>query len=46
GIYIAAALAWGWMIEGHRPDTWDLTGAAICLVGMAVILFGPRPLSI
>ncbi len=44
GVYIAAALAWGWMIEGQRPDTWDLTGAAICLVGMAVILFGPRPL--
>jgi small multidrug resistance family-3 protein len=46
GIYIAAALLWGWMIEGQRPDTWDLTGAAICLVGMAVILFAPRPLSI
>ena len=45
GIYIAAALVWGWVIEGHRPDTWDLTGAAICLVGMAVILFGPRSLS-
>jgi small multidrug resistance family-3 protein len=45
GIYIAAALVWGWMIEGQRPDTWDLTGAAICLVGMAVILFGPRSLA-
>ena len=45
GIYIAAALAWGWMIEGQRPDSWDLTGAAICLLGMAVILFGPRSLS-
>jgi small multidrug resistance family-3 protein len=33
------------MIEGQRPDTWDLTGAAICLVGMAVILFGPRSLA-
>ena len=44
GIYIAAALIWGWMIEGHRPDTWDLTGAAQCLAGMAVILFAPRSL--
>jgi small multidrug resistance family-3 protein len=44
GIYIAAALIWGWMIEGHKPDTWDLTGAALCLAGMAVILFAPRSL--
>jgi len=46
GIYIAAALVWGWMIEGQRPDTWDLSGAAICLVGMAVILFGPRSVTL
>ncbi|MEY4708713.1 MAG: hypothetical protein RJB58_2436 [Pseudomonadota bacterium] len=45
GVYIAAALVWGWMIEGHRPDQWDLAGAAICLVGMAVILFAPRSLA-
>ena len=44
GIYIAAALIWGWMIEGHKPDTWDPTGAALCLAGMAVILFAPRSL--
>jgi small multidrug resistance family-3 protein len=43
GIYIAAALLWGWIVENQRPDRWDLTGAVICLVGMSVILFGPRP---
>ena len=42
GIYIVCALVWGWTVEGHRPDIWDAVGAAICLVGMAVILFGPR----
>ncbi|HEU0163304.1 MAG TPA: YnfA family protein [Rhizomicrobium sp.] len=42
GVYIAAALVWGWWVEGHAPDRWDLAGAAICLLGMAVILFGPR----
>lgn len=42
GVYIAASLGWLWWIEGVRPDRWDLTGAAICLVGAAVILFGPR----
>ena len=42
GIYIGAALLWLWAIEGVRPDRWDLIGAAICLVGAALILFGPR----
>ncbi len=45
GIYIACALVWGWTVEGHRPDIWDAVGAAICLVGMAVILFGPRTMA-
>lgn len=42
GIYIAASLAWLWLAEGVRPDRWDLTGAAICLVGASVILLAPR----
>jgi small multidrug resistance family-3 protein len=45
GIYIACALVWGWLMEGHRPDQWDVIGAVICLVGMAVILFGPRSIA-
>lgn len=42
GVYIAASLAWLWLVEGMRPDRWDLVGAGICLVGAGVILFGPR----
>ena len=42
GVYIAASLMWLWAFEGMRPDRWDLTGAAICLAGAAVILLGPR----
>ena len=42
GIYIAASLAWLWAVEGARPDRWDAIGAVICLIGAAVILFGPR----
>jgi small multidrug resistance family-3 protein len=44
GIYIVASLAWLWTVEGTRPDRWDAIGAAICLVGAAIILFGPRQL--
>jgi len=42
GIYIASSLLWLWAVEGARPDHWDLTGATICLLGAAVILWGPR----
>src|SRR3546814_12304462 len=42
GVYIAASLGWLWIVEGVRPDRWDLTGAAVCLAGTAIILFGPR----
>jgi small multidrug resistance family-3 protein len=42
GIYILSSLAWLWAVEGVRPDRWDTIGAAICLVGAGIILFGPR----
>jgi small multidrug resistance family-3 protein len=42
GIYIAASIAWLWMVEGQRPDRWDLTGALVCLAGTAIILFPAR----
>ncbi len=42
GVYIAASLMWLWVIESTRPDRWDLAGAALCLIGATVILFGPR----
>lgn len=42
GVYIAASLFWLWLVEATRPDRWDLIGAAVCLGGAAIILFGPR----
>lgn len=42
GIYIAASLIWLWIVEGQRPDRWDILGAIICIAGAAVILFGQR----
>jgi len=42
GVYIAASLCWLWLIEGQRPDRFDLMGAAICLIGAAVILLPQR----
>ena len=42
GIYIAASLGWLWAVEGSRPDRFDLAGAALCLGGAGIILFGRR----
>ncbi|MDH3702746.1 MAG: YnfA family protein [Alphaproteobacteria bacterium] len=42
GVYIAASLLWLWMVESKVPDRWDITGAAVCLGGAAIILWAPR----
>lgn len=42
GIYIVASLAWLWVVEGARPDRWDMIGSLVCLIGAAIILYAPR----
>lgn len=42
GVYIVASLIWLWAVESRMPDRWDVGGALICLVGAAVIVWGPR----
>ncbi|GAA0452618.1 UPF0060 membrane protein [Actinoplanes capillaceus] len=45
GIFVAGSLAWGMVVDKFRPDRWDLIGAAICLTGVAVIMYAPRAVS-
>lgn len=42
GVYIAGSLVWLRFAEGFSPDRWDLVGAAVCLVGAAIIIAAPR----
>lgn len=42
GVYVAMAVAWGWLVERIQPDRWDIIGAAVALLGMGIIAFGPR----
>jgi small multidrug resistance family-3 protein len=42
GIFVAGSLLWGMVVDGFRPDRYDLWGAGICLVGVAVIMYAPR----
>lgn len=42
GVFVAGSLAWGVVMDGFRPDRYDLIGAAVCLIGVAVIMYSPR----
>ncbi len=42
GVYVATAVVWLWIVEGRTPSRWDLLGASICILGMAIIVWGAR----
>lgn len=42
GVFVAGSLAWGRVVDGFKPDRFDLAGSAICLVGVVVIMYAPR----
>jgi small multidrug resistance family-3 protein len=42
GVFVAGSLVWAMAFDGFAPDRWDAIGAAICLAGVAVIMYGPR----
>jgi small multidrug resistance family-3 protein len=42
GVFIVGSLLWGMAFDGFRPDRFDLAGAAVCLLGVAVIMYAPR----
>jgi len=41
GVYVFVALLWLWWVDGVRPSTWDIVGALVAVVGMAIIMFAP-----
>mgnify|MGYP001494821832 CR=1 FL=1 len=42
GVFVAGSLLWGVVLDGFRPDRWDLMGAAVCLLGVLIIMYAPR----
>ncbi len=43
GVYISVALLWLWTVDAVRPTATDWLGVGVCLIGTAIIMFGPRP---
>lgn len=41
GVYVSVAIVWLWLVDGIKPTTWDVLGAAITLSGMAIIILSP-----
>ena len=42
GVFVAGSLAWGVLLDGFRPDRYDLVECRLCLAGLAVIMYAPR----
>ena len=42
GVFVVLSLLWGWWIDGHRPDVPEIVGSALCIVGVAIIIYWPR----
>ncbi len=42
GIFVLLSMFWGWRVDRIAPDRFDLLGGAICLAGVAVIMYWPR----
>lgn len=42
GVFVAGSLLWGMVVDGYRPDCYDITGALLCLAGVAVVMYSPR----
>lgn len=42
GVFVAGSLLWAVVVGRFRPDRYDLIGALVCLIGVAVIMYAPR----
>ncbi|MBV8503514.1 MAG: YnfA family protein [Paucibacter sp.] len=42
GVYIGVAILWLWLVDGVTPTASDWVGVVVCLLGMAIIMFGPK----
>jgi small multidrug resistance family-3 protein len=42
GVFVVMSLLWGWAVDRQKPDAWDVVGVALCVLGVAAIMYTPR----
>jgi small multidrug resistance family-3 protein len=42
GIFVVLSVLWGWKVDRHPPDRFDLIGSGLCLIGVLVMMYWPR----
>lgn len=42
GFFIVLSLLWAWKFDRFVPDKFDIVGAIVVLVGVAIIYYAPR----
>jgi small multidrug resistance family-3 protein len=40
GVYVTVALIWLWRVEQVPLTAWDITGSAVAIAGMGIIVYG------
>ncbi|WP_179232989.1 YnfA family protein [Paenibacillus rigui] len=42
GVFVLLSVLWGWWVDKKAPDLYDWVGAAVCLIGVSIMLWAPR----
>ena len=42
GVFVVLSVLWGWWVDKKIPDLYDWIGSAVCLLGVLIMLWGPR----
>lgn len=42
GVFVVLSLLWGGVVARELPDRFDVFGALLCLVGVALLMYAPR----
>ena len=43
GVFVVLSLIWGWAVDRVSPDRYDVAGVGLCLAGVALMMYAPRP---
>lgn len=42
GIFIVSTIIWGRIVDKKKPDTYEIIGSIVAVIGTLVIFYAPR----